>query len=357
MLPRTHILLIEDNDGDARLIQEHLRESPHARYKLDRVSTLRDGFDFLAMHKPDVILLDLGLPDCHRRETLPRLVHAFPQFPIIVLTVDTDINQGLEALNQGAQDYISKFALNAEPLARTIRHAIERKHLFRRLEEAEHMAALGTWEWNPQTRSFRCSDVFYNILGLSRVDQRMTDFRSYIDLIPTNQRKDLHDAFDKIEQTGGNYNLDHPIQLPDGSRKWVSLKIHTDANAQGKPVRVVGTVQDISDRKRIESLKRENELAAKAAELRQEFLAKTSHEIRTPLNPILVLTDLLMGTDTTQEQREHLVAIKRAGETLLAVVNDILDLAKIEAGKIDFKKDSFSLSRVFNSLGDMMELN
>ena len=96
-------------------------------------------------------------------------------------------------------------------------------------------------------------------------------------------------------------------------------------------------------------------MADKATKLRQEFLAKTSHEIRTPLNPILLLTDMLLKTDLNQEQQEHLNAIRSGGETLLAVVNDILDLSKIEAGKIDFNRHEFDIRKVFTSIKDMME--
>ncbi|MEL7339626.1 MAG: ATP-binding protein, partial [Bacteroidota bacterium] len=84
---------------------------------------------------------------------------------------------------------------------------------------------------------------------------------------------------------------------------------------------------------------------------------RTSHEIRTPLNPILLLTNMLLRSDLSEQQREQVETIKNAGETLLAVVNDILDLAKIEAGKIMFSSHTFNLRQIFRSIEDIMELN
>ncbi|TAE51917.1 MAG: response regulator, partial [Bacteroidetes bacterium] len=135
----------------------------------------------------------------------------------------------------------------------------------------------------------------------------------------------------------------------------IQMRASVRRDRSGKPAVVSGTSQDVTDSYKIEELEREKQIAIRSAQIRQEFLAKTSHEIRTPLNPVLMLTQRLLNTELTTDQREQLETIKSAGETLLAVVNDILDLSKIEAGKIDFYHEPFQLSKTFSHIRDMQE--
>jgi len=96
------------------------------------------------------------------------------------------------------------------------------------------------------------------------------------------------------------------------------------------------------------------EQAEQAAQAKSSFLANMSHEIRTPLNGILGLGRLLNRTELTAKQHDYLRKILGSGEMLLAVINDILDISKIESGKLEFEKIDFNLDTVMNSLGDLM---
>jgi len=131
---RILILLFEDNPGDARLFREFLHEEELVEVELDHVERLKTGLEHLSLRKPDVILLDLGLPDSQGMETFTQVYAQAPEVPIVVLTGLNDTEQAVEAVRKGAQDYLVKGDVSGGLLVRAVRYAIERKQS----EEALH---------------------------------------------------------------------------------------------------------------------------------------------------------------------------------------------------------------------------
>jgi PleD family two-component response regulator len=127
------ILLIEDNAGDARLIQEMLKDIETASFESEWVSSLSAGLKRLSEIHFDALLLDLGLPDSKGIETLEQLLSQAPEVPVIVLTGLADEMIGIEAVHKGAQDYLVKGPVSSDLLVRAIRYAIERKRLISEL--------------------------------------------------------------------------------------------------------------------------------------------------------------------------------------------------------------------------------
>ncbi|MCL5022482.1 MAG: PAS domain S-box protein [Nitrospirae bacterium] len=127
-VPQIRVLLIEDNPGDVRLIQEMLRESPGVKFDFASAGSLAEGFEDIEKGSVDIVLLDLGLPDSQGLATLAATLSKRPEMPIIVLTGLTDETAGVNAVNEGAQDYLIKGQFESALLVRSVRYAIERKH-------------------------------------------------------------------------------------------------------------------------------------------------------------------------------------------------------------------------------------
>jgi two-component system cell cycle sensor histidine kinase/response regulator CckA len=151
MTAPVNILMVEDNPGDARLVQEYLAEGLQAEYSITHCSRLKEGLAVLMDRRPtDVILLDLSLPDSNGLNSFQAVLEQARGIPIIILSGFHDTTLACQAVQQGAQDYIPKDRLDGEALARTIRYAIERKqwqetnHVREeRIKRLEKMEAIG----------------------------------------------------------------------------------------------------------------------------------------------------------------------------------------------------------------------
>ena len=165
------LLIVEDNPGDARLLQEMFREDTGPTSRLMHVSSMADAEQYLSQNSVDIILLDLGLPDAQGLEAVRRARIAAPRVPLVVLTGLDDQALATQALQEGAQDYLIKGQVELRLLLRALRYAVERKSmedaLFIEKERAEvTLNCIGD--------AVACTDLQGNVSYLNVVAERMT---------------------------------------------------------------------------------------------------------------------------------------------------------------------------------------
>ena len=174
------------------------------------------------------------------------------------------------------------------------------------------------------------------------------------ELVAPDYRALARQMFEQKLAHGGVTTYEVEYVVRDGHR--IALEINSRLVYEGsKPVGIQGIARDITGRKRAEDeLRKAKAAAEQASRTKSEFLANMSHEIRTPLNGVIGMTNLLLQTRLTAEQRDFVETARASGDVLLTVINDILDFSKIEAGKLHFETIDFDLTEVLEETVELL---
>mmetsp|Transcript_44555 Transcript_44555/g.52171 ORF Transcript_44555/g.52171 Transcript_44555/m.52171 type:complete len:718 (+) Transcript_44555:125-2278(+) len=215
----------------------------------------------------------------------------------------------------------------------------------RRLRESQDMALIGQWDHDFNTDTLLWSPVIYDVFGVDPEKFGATN-EAFLNAIHPDDRDMVDKARQKHVSTKKSYEIDHRLLSPNGTLKWVKERCRSEYNKDGSPARSIGTVQDISD------LRLAKEHAEESDRLKSSFLANMSHEIRTPMNAVIGFTDLMLmdGKQLSIDYQEYLEIIRNSGKLLLTLVNDILDLSKIEAGELKLENKDFFLGEVLRTI-------
>lgn len=203
------------------------------------------------------------------------------------------------------------------------------------LRESQRMAHLGTWCWHVVDDVLEWSDELHMIYGV-QLGTPM-DLEAFIDCIHPDDRRGAHHVIERALRTGRPYTVTHRVVRPDGSIRVVEGHGRVEMDDQGRPLRVVGTCQDVT------SLAHVREAALSASRLKAEFLSSMSQHVRTPMNGVMGMLDLLADTSLSQEQLQYCAGIRACCDGLLLVTNGLFDLSKMEAGRLFLHMDPFDL--------------
>jgi PAS domain S-box-containing protein len=227
----------------------------------------------------------------------------------------------------------------------------ERKQAERKLREQEqrlnlavNAAQLALWDYDLARHSGFVNRRWTQMLGLDYESFRPS-VSEWSNLIHPEDRKEVMRKFhDHAEGKTEFFNAEYRLRTRDEQWLWVRDNgCVVQRDGQGKPVRVSGLMQDITNSKTAEETLRENkEIAEAANRSKDEFLAMMSHELRTPLNGILGFADILRGTTMDEDQLEYVRMIRSSGVQLMDIITDILDFSKLQARKLDLEMSRFN---------------
>jgi len=211
----------------------------------------------------------------------------------------------------------------------------------RRLSMATKLASVYIWEMD-----FARGEIETNGVDIG-VDDRKFSYRELVDdpfvSCHPDDRERLKAHSEAAMASGTCLPVEYRANRADGAEVWVSA-ISELVFEEGRPVRLIGAMQNITKRKLAElELAAAHEAANAANQAKSNFLATMSHEIRTPLNGVLGIAQVMALDELPPAQRDRLTVIRQSGEALLELLNDTLDLAKIEAGKLELDRVEFSL--------------
>ena len=218
---------------------------------------------------------------------------------------------------------------------------------------AEKAAAFGIWEWDTDTGVFELSENAALMGSFAPNTAQVTRQELHATIHP-DDRDATRLAREAAHAVGGTYEHEFRRLSPDGSIRWFRNR-GTARLKDGKP-KVIGATIDITEQKELLlNLEKAKSAAEEALRARSAFLANMSHEIRPPMNAVVGMTSLLLDLDLPANALDYVRTIRTSSDSLLGIINDILDLSKIESGKLELEHIAFSLRECLEEAVELLE--
>ncbi|WP_186775204.1 ATP-binding protein [Allorhodopirellula solitaria] len=352
---RPRVLLADDNadmrEYICRLLSEHYD-----------VTTVADGSTALKealANPPDLILADIMMPNLDGFGLLEQLrsQETTKLLPIILVSARAGEEARVEGLEAGADDYLTK-PFSAKELMASVRAHVQLGRLRRQSDAKIHesearfrtmadCAPVIIWVSELDGQCTYLNRQWYGFTGMPDGEGLGSRWQS---AIHPDDRQGLVKGFEEATRHRRFYRSEFRLRYHDGGYRWCIVSASPRTGTDQRFVGMTGSIVEIDELKRIESQLRAANMA------KSEFLANMSHEIRTPMSAILGYTDILGKQLDDPDDMSCVEIIRSNGRFLLDIINDILDISKIEAGKMEIAATTFRLDRLVANVHSLMNV-
>ncbi len=337
--------------------EHQLKSIPINEFKEIPISVVQ----YVARTQEDLVLGDPANEDIFTQDDYvvqhnPKSILCFPILSKSHLTGVLYL-ENLHSTHAFTQDRVAVLKLLASQSA----IAIENAKLYKQLSDSKNKylslyenAVEGIFEVNLDGEVINANPAAAQLIGFSGdVEEHPNDIdidKLFVDQVDISQ---LRTRILDEERVMG---FETQLKRLDNRQIWVVMSAKLIKDEDGTPSHVEGSIIDITERKLRQQAEQATRLAEAATETKSQFLANMSHEIRTPMNAILGYTELALKTELTEQQTNYLSTIKNSSGHLLRVVNDILDISKVESGKLELQNVPFKLSQIFRDIENLFDL-
>lgn len=365
------VLIIDDDEVDRKALKRMLQLAD-VKIKILETDDGQFAIESLQSQHFDCAFIDYFMPNKNGMDILKEARSLGIAVPFIMLTGHGDELIAAEVMREGAVDYIPKGEMTTELVHRAVRYAVQVKETeiarresedrFRRIAANLPIAILC---FDKKQDITFINEKFTDIFGYVAEEipnliawlEKAHPNEEYRERIRRTGRSDIDNRINGIKSNREIREID--ITCRDGTSKSIEVTFELD----GTSIYVVYT--DVTEKKQAKEMLRQQsavlqgnndklhkayeaakiaqEIAERANAAKSQFLANMSHEIRTPMNGIIGMADLTLMTEVTEEQREYLTTVKACSKSLLSVLNDIIDYAKIEVGKLTIERVPFDI--------------
>lgn len=343
MITSTHplnILVIEDNPSDYFLFSEYLRLTAIPVQKLLHAEKLQQALDLVQEHQPDLIFLDLTLPDSEGIDSFKRLNEQVPHISIIVLSGLSDTQLALDIITEGAQDYLVKGEFDEKLLLKSIRYSIERKKILQKVvENYERYNTLikatndTIWDWDLRTNDILWSEGITQVFGFKAKEVENT-IEWHTAQIHPEDRERVWATIDQCLHEGlEQWQEEYRYRCADGHYKFVFDRGYILKNDQQKPYRMIGAMLDITDRKKMQEELLRNQIETQklitriTIQTQEQERREIGSELHDNINQILATAKLCVDMAINEEDiRKEL--LYKSYDNISRAINEIRSLSK-----------------------------